>query len=141
MHIGYTCVWKLMPEIYRTIRWKCCISKCDGTFDCYIQKSEAGEYFVLLSIAYVFTVKLLVPLFHNTSSALTLVYNVYQAICKEMFIWGHKCCRNVIVLFVLSFISCNVGMVCVDLHSNWQCSVLSIIHVCMHYPQIIYAWG
>lgn len=92
--------------------------KMRGTFDCYIHKIEDGEYFVLLSIAYVFTVKLLVPLFHNTSSALILAYNVYQAICKEMFIWGHKCCRNIIMLFVLSFISCNFGMVCVDLHRN-----------------------
>lgn len=79
--------------------------------------SEDGEYFDLLSVAYVFTVKLLVPLLHSTSSALIMACNVYQAICKEIFIWGHECCRN-IMLFVLSFISFSVGMICVDLHRN-----------------------
>jgi hypothetical protein len=49
---------------------------------------EAGEYFDLLSRGYVFTVKLLVHLFPNTPFALILAYNVYQAICKEMFIGG-----------------------------------------------------
>jgi hypothetical protein len=78
--------------------------------------SDVGECFYFLSIAYIFTVKLLVDLFLRTSS--TLAYNVYQALCKEMFTWGHDCCRNIMMLFLLSFISYIVGMVFADLRRN-----------------------
>lgn len=62
--------------------------------------TEVYEYFYLLSIAYIFTVKLLVPLFHNTSCTQLLAYNACQTMCKEIFICGHECCRNNIMFCV-----------------------------------------
>jgi hypothetical protein len=102
--------------------------------------SEAGEYFYLMSIGYAFTVKLLVHLFHKTSFALILTYNVYQAICKEMFIGDMSVVEISLCYWYFHLFHVCIGIDCTVYSQLSMCAC--IIHgLCMHDGKLLMTKG